>query len=140
MRKSIHNIETTSCAPGVGHYDAGAGEQYLLRKSTTINFDKAEKKSAFDVLSQSNVLGPGHYGNLDTAVSTKSFKVKGGVLSTAKKFEEDKYRGPGVGHYTPNPFACRADCTSVSMGRASISDRGEVRPSGLGHIRIRSTS
>ena len=99
-------VDKESTTPGVGQYNQNDA---AIRASSISNpFTRTKKEGLYDDsdnMSQSGIIGPGHYNNLDTAVSSKSMKVKGGVIASAKKWKENNEIMPGPSSYAPNPFA-----------------------------------
>ena len=74
---------------------------------------------------------------MDPELSSRKSKVRGGVISSARRHEEIRAGNPSPNQYTPNIDSIKPEPhRGNSIGRASL-DRGEIIPYGkLGFAKI----
>ena len=99
-------------------------------KSYTAPFYQAKKEGLLNHVSTSGKIGPGSYRNMDPDISSKKSKVRGGVITSSRKFEESKIGNPSPSQYNPLIESIKPSNHNGSIGRASIQDRGEIVPYG----------
>lgn len=103
----------------------------MSTRTYTAPFNQAKKEGLQNDISTSGKIGPGEYRNVDSEMSARKRKVRGGVIASAKVTKESIICStPGPNRYEPNLDSVKVGARSSSIGRASLTDRGEIVPYG----------